>query len=82
MRRLLLVLAGSLLFCLITYFLLGFVANWYGQEHIQSDEDISNIYLVFLGVLGMSIVIGALAGDFIHKSLTKRSSGRAKGARR
>ncbi len=77
MRRLLLVLTGSFLLGLITYFLLGFVADWYGQEHIQSDEDISNIYLVFLGVLGMSIIIGALIGDFLHKSLTKRSSRRS-----
>jgi len=76
MRRLLLVLAGSLLLGLITYFLLGFVADWYGQKHIQSDEDISNIYLIFLGVLFMSIIIGAIVGNFIHKSLTKRYSGR------
>jgi hypothetical protein len=40
------------------YFFLELLADWYEYAHIQSDEDISNLFLVFLGVLGVSIVMG------------------------
>ncbi len=73
MKRLLFILIGSSLLGLGTYFMLGSVADWYGQVHIQSDEDISNIFFVFLGVLGLSIVIGGLAGNFLHIKLTKHA---------
>jgi MFS family permease len=74
MKRVLFILLGSALLGLVTYFLLGFLADWYGQTHIQSDEDISNVYFVFLCVLGLSIVIGGLAGNLAHKKLTRHSS--------
>jgi MFS family permease len=73
MKRLLFILVGSALLGLVTCFLLGFLADWYGQTYIQSDEDISNVYFVFLCVLGLSIVIGGLAGNLVHKKLIKHA---------
>jgi hypothetical protein len=74
MKRLLFILIGSALLGFGAYFMLGFVADWYGQAYIKSDEDISNIYFVFLGVLGFSIVIGGLVGNLLHKKLTKHAN--------
>jgi hypothetical protein len=77
MKRLFFVLGGAALFGVTTYFLLGLVADWYGQRYIHSDEDISTIYLIFLGILGVSIVIGGIGGGLLYRNLTRRSSGRS-----
>lgn len=77
MKRLFFVLGGAAGFGIVAYFLLGLFAEWYGQRYIHSDNDINTIYLIFLGVLGISIVVGGIGGGILHRNLTRRSSGRS-----
>jgi hypothetical protein len=77
MKRLLFVLGGAAGLGIVAYFFLGLVAQWYGQRYIHSDEDISTIYLMFLGVLVLSIAVGGIGGGILHRNLTRRSSGRS-----
>ena len=77
MKKLFFVLGGASLLGVAAYFLLGIVAAWYGQRYIHSDEDISTIYVVFLGIMGVSVVIGGIGGGILYRNLSRRSSRRS-----
>ena len=77
MKKSLFVFGGAALLGIAAYFILGLVAYWYGPRYIHSDEDISTIYLAFLGIVGASVVVGGIGGSALHRNLTSRSRGRA-----
>lgn len=77
MKQLFFILGGAAIVGLTAYLLLGQFANWYGPRYIQSDEDISNVFLVFLGVVAISVIAGGIGGRMLFRNLTLRSRGRA-----
>ncbi|MBK6973811.1 MAG: hypothetical protein IPH26_12990 [Sterolibacteriaceae bacterium] len=77
MKKLLFMLGGATVFGVVAYLVLGLVAGWYGPRYIHSDEDISTIYLLFLGTVGISVAIGGIVGGSVPGIVTSRSRGRA-----
>ncbi len=77
MKQVLFVLGGAAVVGLAVYLLLGQFANWYGPRYIQSDEDISTVFLIFLGVVAISTIAGGVGGRVLYRNLTLRSRGRA-----
>ena len=49
----------------------------FGKGFIQSDEDISAVFLIFLGVVAISAIAGGIGGRALHRNLTLRSKRRA-----
>lgn len=75
MKQAFYIIGGAIACGLLAYLLLGEVAKWYGPRYIQSDEDISTIYLVFLGVFAVAVIIGGICGRILFRNLIFRSSG-------
>lgn len=77
MKRMFSILSGAGLLGILTYFTIGVFADWYGPRYIRNDEDISFIYLICIVILGVSVITGGIAGEFLHRYLRRRYSGHA-----
>ena len=76
MKQAIYIIGGAIACGFLAYLLLGEVATWYGPRYIQSDEDISAIYLIFLGVVVGAVIIGGIGGRVLFRNLKSRSSRR------
>lgn len=81
-QRILCILAGAIIIGVSGNYIIDWVARWYGPRYIQSDQDIGIAYLYSLVALVIFIVAGAFVGNALFKNLIRRSTGRAKAARR
>jgi hypothetical protein len=77
MKQVLFILGGAAVVGLTAYLLLGQFANWYGPRYIQSDEDISTVFLIFLGVVAISAIAGGIGCRVLYRNLIFRAQGRA-----
>ena len=67
MKQIIFILGGALVVGFAAYLLLGQFANWYGSRYIQNDEDISTVFLIFLGVLAISTIAGGIGGRVLYR---------------
>lgn len=61
------VVCGAATLGVAVYYTLDVFGNWYGPRYIRSDEDISQIYIWFLGIWFSSMIVGGLTGDWLYR---------------
>jgi hypothetical protein len=67
MMRFACTLCGVVLFAVGGYFLIYLFTNWYGPRYVESDEDISNIYLLSLFALTLFAIFGGVLADWLYR---------------
>ena len=61
------VLVGAAIAGFAAYWVLEAFGYWYGPRYIKSEEDIGNIYMVFLSLLMLAILGGAVLGFRVYR---------------
>jgi hypothetical protein len=67
MKRLFFIVVGAVIIDSLAYGAIDLFGRWYGPRYIKSDSDISDIYMVFLGILVLGIIAGGFVGNWFYK---------------